>query len=385
MRTLMLLMVLCGVAAAQTGGGGEPKPKTKSELEKLLEEALKGHPDIGTAEAKVLLARAELEKARREIAHKVVAAYHAAQASRDMLTESKRRLKAIMDARAKVATAFSIDDVMIAQLTVSRYENEVKGAEAALAVLTGKGDSPAALKLDWARIAFSPDGGRLHTMDGHGTVRIWDARTGKEVTGTEPRAGVTGTMADRIRAALDKKLTLKFEAVDLADALSYLGKTSGLHIRGPAAKGTVTTGDVGEVTFGAACQLIEDTLPGHRFVVREYGVLFVPEDKIPPGAVTLMAFWKGGAARADAARKDVEGKVTQVADKGLLKLDIGSDAGVAKGDVLEVFRLGAESKYLGKVRVVEVTAKESVARTEGKPLGNFQAGDRVASKIVAGR
>ena len=52
--------------------------------------------------------------------------------------------------------------------------------------------------------------------------------------------------------------------------------------------------NLGEISFGAALQLLEDVLGGYRVVVREYGLLIAPRERVPPGAVGLTEFWKGG-------------------------------------------------------------------------------------------
>jgi hypothetical protein len=80
--------------------------------------------------------------------------------------------------------------------------------------------------------------------------------------------------------------------------------------------------------------------------------------------------------------ENVEGKVTKTDSSGLLTLDIGSDDGVLKGHTLEVFRLSPSAKYLGTVRVIQVTPHEAVAQPVNRPLGPIQQGDKVASKIL---
>jgi len=55
------------------------------------------------------------------------------------------------------------------------------------------------------------------------------------------------------------------------------------------------------VTLAAALQMIEDQFPGTtglRFYIREYGIVGMPEDvQVPPGAVRLSDFFRGGAAK----------------------------------------------------------------------------------------
>jgi len=82
---------------------------------------------------------------------------------------------------------------------------------------------------------------------------------------------------------------------------------------------------------------------------------------------------------------NIEGMVKVADASGLIKISIGSDAGLIKGHTLEVFRLSAiatQSKYLGTVRILEVTPNEAVAQPV-KPLSDKPiAGDRVASRIL---
>jgi len=82
---------------------------------------------------------------------------------------------------------------------------------------------------------------------------------------------------------------------------------------------------------------------------------------------------------------NIEGMVKVADASGLIKISIGSDAGLIKGHTLEVFRLSSvatQSKYLGTVRILEVTPNEAVAQPV-KPLSDKPiAGDRVASRIL---
>lgn len=82
--------------------------------------------------------------------------------------------------------------------------------------------------------------------------------------------------------------------------------------------------------------------------------------------------------------ENLEGTVKRT-DKasGLTTITIGSDAGLQKGHTLEVFRLKPVSKYLGRVKVIEVTAKEAVCQPIGKLHDTLEPGDNVASRIPA--
>jgi hypothetical protein len=83
--------------------------------------------------------------------------------------------------------------------------------------------------------------------------------------------------------------------------------------------------------------------------------------------------------------EDVEGLVTEV-DKqtGYLRLSIGSDAGLARGQTLQVYRQRPnEARYLGTVRIIEVRPNEAIARpsTTSASRTPIEVGDRVASDI----
>jgi hypothetical protein len=95
----------------------------------------------------------------------------------------------------------------------------------------------------------------------------------------------------------------------------------------------------------------------------------------------------GGAATTTSLRDknppagNVEGVITRTGQDGLVQLSIGSDAGLIKNHTLEVFRLNPP-KYLGTIRVMDVTAHTAVGQPVSKPLSPLQQGDRVASKIL---
>jgi F0F1-type ATP synthase membrane subunit b/b' len=96
----------------------------------------------------------------------------------------------------------------------------------------------------------------------------------------------------------------------------------------------------------------------------------------------------GGATLAKGTHnpppENVEGLIDRVEPGGLIQLTIGSDAGLSKGHTLEAYRLSpipAQSKYLGTVRIVEVTPNSAVAAPVKRMTDTPKPGDHVASKI----
>jgi cell shape-determining protein MreC len=96
-----------------------------------------------------------------------------------------------------------------------------------------------------------------------------------------------------------------------------------------------------------------------------------------------------GTAVAEESRppEDVKGLVLSVDHKSqLLTISLGSDAGLSEGHTLEVYRLGPEPKYLGKVRLVKANHHEAVAQPLNLRLARLiQKGDSVASNIYGQR
>ena len=79
----------------------------------------------------------------------------------------------------------------------------------------------------------------------------------------------------------------------------------------------------------------------------------------------------------------LDGVVLAAGSNGMVEISLGSDDGLQRGNVLEVFRLGASnSKYLGKIEIVQTQPEKSVA----KVIPEFRKGiiekhDRVATQL----
>jgi len=64
-----------------------------------------------------------------------------------------------------------------------------------------------------------------------------------------------------------------------------------------------------------------------------------------------------------AARKELWGKVVTVdEEKRLVEVDIGTDQGLMKGQVLRILRLQPRAEFLGEVRIINVQANRAVGR-----------------------
>ncbi|MFO0880324.1 MAG: hypothetical protein U0840_23515 [Gemmataceae bacterium] len=86
---------------------------------------------------------------------------------------------------------------------------------------------------------------------------------------------------------------------------------------------------------------------------------------------------------ANPPAENIEGQVTK-AEGNLVSISVGSDNGLSKSQTMEIFRLGVTPDYIGRIRLVEVSAKGAVGQFVNKPRKAPQVGDRVASRILGG-
>jgi hypothetical protein len=79
----------------------------------------------------------------------------------------------------------------------------------------------------------------------------------------------------------------------------------------------------------------------------------------------------------------VEGVILALNEGGdLVTISLGTDDGILKNHQLEVFRLGATPKYLGRIQVIETRADQAVAKVLPETRkGPFEKFDHVATKL----
>lgn len=96
---------------------------------------------------------------------------------------------------------------------------------------------------------------------------------------------------------------------------------------------------------------------------------------------------RSGVAGVTTAKpqQHVEGLVSRTDGDRLVTITIGSDSGIAKGHTLEIFRFDPNprnSKYLGRLKILDVREKEAVGEVEKRSAGMIRVGDRVATSII---
>jgi len=211
----VVLALIVGTAPAQqpvkppSKTSATPSTETKkSALELALEEALKNNPDLKVTAAKAAEADANLSRARLDVVRKVVTAYQAIEEMKAKLEETERRVAHLTKLRAMVKGAVTEDDYHAAQAYRAEYKAKLAAAEAELDYLIGKAknrDMKLTVERDPVRdVLFRKE--NLPLTKGPG--------------------------ADRLRKALEKKATLKFEGVSAKEALEALRKAcSDIHIQ----------------------------------------------------------------------------------------------------------------------------------------------------------
>jgi hypothetical protein len=93
-----------------------------------------------------------------------------------------------------------------------------------------------------------------------------------------------------------------------------------------------------------------------------------------------------GSYQHNPPKEDVDGLVKAVdPDTGLLTLTIGSDAGLNKGNTMEVYRLRPEPTYLGTIQIIAARPNEAVARPLNRTRTPIKVGDTVSTNILTKR
>jgi hypothetical protein len=354
----------------------------------MLAEALKNNPDIRVAAAKLTMAEAELNQARLQVMQKVITLHAAIESQKAEVAYRQKQL----DRFKELATQGSIDSKLLdeAMQKLALAKAKLAELEAQMPALLGKvvhAEADADGQKVSARLA-------LEWLAKQNDSEVRREAIAVLALVNAPKA--TGPLAERMRKALQTPVKVDYKDVDLADVLKDLEKKApGLSLRDFPHGIKVQMHFEEGLPVAAILQALADS---HelRFLVRDYGILVTTQRYTPPpGALTVEEFLRqkpGEEPRRQSSSgknppaENVEGVVKSVDASGLVTISLGSDAGLAKGHTLELFRVNpaasTQSKYLGTVRVIESEAHQSVAQPVGRLTAPAQAGDRVTSRLL---
>jgi hypothetical protein len=288
---------------SSSGGSGTATMKVEpGSLEDLLDKALRHNPDIIAAAAKVTESESLLNQVRHQVVAKVVRLRSDLDLAKKMLEYSERTLRRV-EQQVKNAVV-AREDLEIATADVEKKRTELAKLEGDLQALIGSWKTSAN-----ASVAFSPDGRLIYSSSIDGSVRVWNALTGAQAsTYSSSTATSTSTssfnvqapMAERIRTALNKVVNLKEDQgreLPLAEMLKYFSEKAAIDVPfrtiGKFDNASVSLMKA-ELPVGAWLQVMEDSAPNVRFVVREYGILVTTRAGVPEGALTVQEFWMRG-------------------------------------------------------------------------------------------
>lgn len=414
-KTLALALLLCGIdmiAAQQPGsppGGSKPRPggatglpgrpqkqkvPEKSKLEEMLAEALQNNPDIRVAAAKLAEADAELNRTRLQVIQKVVMLHHAILSQKAVVEVTQKKYDRVKDLNQSRAINSQMVDEASAELTAAKAKlEELEAQMPALLGKTPQGNYTGnyTQTLQQARL--------LHQEGIRSSLQTRRGMIAEAEWKWERIHKATGSIAEKIRKALQTPVKVDYKDMKLGAILDDLAKkVAGASFRLINAKEHKTSMRFEEtLPLSAVLQALSDEFDCY-FYVREYGILAAFPNSAPSGAMTVEEFLRQKPADEshrpssggkNPLEKNVEGLVKNTDSRDgmtLMTLTIGSDAGLAKGHTLELFRINpsspSKSKYLGTIRILETQAKQSVAQAVGRLADTPKAGDRVASHFL---
>jgi hypothetical protein len=439
-----------GSASAKPDAAKQPPTPSTAEkaltagLEEMLSNALHNNPDIRVAEAKLHEASAELNRIRLQVMQKVITFRHSVETQKAAVKAAEEHLRDIE--RLVTRAAVSQAELRDAQTALAKEKSKLATVEAEMPSLLGKlpqslseqkkTESPGKFATNTATapvpnyvgnwIDFANQSNQVYTLYGQQQIQAFTPYVvGNDVIWQQPAVNATAiynsvlrptpgnstvaaSVADKLRQALDKPVTVQIEEKQLTEAIRLIEQVAPgvpFQVVWPTeayGKQKVTL-RFEQVPLGAVLQALEDVSdvrqfngePGLRLAVREYGILVTAKDRLPEGAILLHEFWKRSAgtdankaaanskgAAQSAATADVEGYIKAVdPHSGHVTISIGSNVGLLPGQKLEVYRLKPQAAYLGQLSLVDTQPSESVGKPVSTGRGQIQVGDRVARQL----
>jgi hypothetical protein len=293
-------------ADAQETTAPEQKPKQPAKelagaatsLDEMLTKALKDNPDIRVAEAKVREAEAELNRTRLQVTQKVIAFHRKWESQRLIVDLCQKEANKVSERVAAGSLPKEMQEEK--QQLVANAKARLAEVEAELPYLIGK-QHLAQPRIELAVTPFinQPEFPVPIQFDANTMARPALNLQWPHVS--SPPVPVAAGTAEKLRKALDSKISVNFEGQPLADVLSFFQEQiGGIAFRPmdlPEVREMQIKLELNDQPLGACIQAIEDSYPDLQFVVRDYGVFVTMADRVPSGAVRVQSFWKEESPR----------------------------------------------------------------------------------------
>ena len=307
----------------------EPAKPAPGSLEDTLEKALRNSADIKAAESKVRDAEVELNRVRQQVLTRATAVHSDLNLAKRMLAVAETGLLAARNTSARVgpdgkgdAIAAQTQAILAAEAMVEKHRGEVEKLETELKSLRGE-FAIKAVGVQWLDELY-PDAIYFNGKNATGTVQIFDpvgvtyfgdlkSAWMNPAAGPAKAAAVQAPMAERVRRWLDQEFKGAFIGAPITTALDALRTQSGSEVPVRIALHGQRKDDAkidmeGTMPIGAWLQVIEDTDPEVRILVRDYGLLVTTKDRIPEGAARAVDFWKAKETKPREEKKGAEKK-----------------------------------------------------------------------------
>lgn len=249
-------------------------------LDEKIAAALKTHPDIKAAEAKKLLAEAELEQAKLAITQKVSAAASRVELAKAKLIQAEEdvAIAEMVISKGTAVSALEKAQYMKARPLLIGAKAELAAAELELQQLVGKGGA--------------------------------DAKPAAAIPDVPTTKLPTGPAMEKLEVAV--RMTVKLDFKDMEPKKALEGLLSAVRVDPTTVRGlklfSMEKRDqqrfdlVGEHTFAGWVQLFLDEYNGNNMdkigvYVREYGLLIEQVENAPKDAMTLTEFSRAVRAK----------------------------------------------------------------------------------------
>jgi hypothetical protein len=306
LSVLALAGVLVGLTLAQgpkpPAGKSGAKPADPKQPDATAE-ALRNHPDIRLAEAKVRMAEAELAQAKLLVAQRIAIAEAKVQ-------EYKVRMEysSSLADRLRGVVGVSNAEMLALDKDVAAAKAALIGAEAELAAARGLNTASAPQSADERLVERARMFLKAQQAGGDDASSAFLAA----MLAMESKQVPAGSATDKLRELLDKRVPMRVGRAPFTEVLAAFVKhvdLQGVTIRSPewanpqTLKNPPQVGPLeGEQTVAGWLQLILDdfnrSLDGvpadlagkYDIYVREYGLLMTKTNLAPPGALTLSEY-----------------------------------------------------------------------------------------------